>query len=71
MIMGKEYNMNLTKRYKVTFVRDGVRFKKGDTTEVNMPLAAGLFKDGKINTTNEMLEDAKALSCEELFQKKK
>lgn len=69
--MGKEYNMNLTKRYKVTFVRDGVRFKKGDVTEVNMPLASGLFKDGKINATNELLEDAKAMGCDELFQRRK
>lgn len=68
--MGKEYNMNLTKRYKVTFVRDGVRFKKGDTTEVNMPAAVGLFQSGKINATNELLEDAKVQGCEELFRRK-
>lgn len=26
--MGKEYNMNLTKRYKVTFIKDGTMYKQ-------------------------------------------
>ncbi len=28
IIMGKEYRINLTKRYNVTFVKDGVKYKK-------------------------------------------
>ena len=28
--MGKEYRINLTKRYNVTFVKDGVKYKTGD-----------------------------------------
>lgn len=69
--MGKEYNMNLTKRYKVTFIKDGTAYKKGDTPEINMPTAANFFADGKIEVPKELLDDAKELGCEELFVSKK
>lgn len=65
--MGKEYNMNLTKRYKVEFVKNGTRYKKGDAVEVNMPTAAGFFKDGKIKPTQELIADARELGCADLF----
>ena len=67
----KEYNMNLTKRYKVTFCKDGVVYKKGDTVEVNMPTAANFFKEGKIDVPQELINDAKFMGCEELFMPKK
>ena len=67
----KSYNMNLTKRYTVTFVKNGVRYKKGDTAEVNMPTAHELFKSGKISVPAELLKDAREQGCEELFTKKK
>ena len=65
------YKVNLTKRYPVKFVRDGVCFKKGDKTEVSMMVAAKLAGDGRIVPTKELLEDAKALGSEGLFAKKK
>lgn len=34
--MGKEYKMNLTKRYEVTFVKDGTQYKSGDKVSVGM-----------------------------------
>ena len=65
--MGKEYNMNLTKRYKVTFIKDGTMYKTGEEVMVGMPLASKFYAEGKI----ELLNDAKALGCEELFTKRK
>ena len=62
--MGKEYNMNLTKRYKVTY-------KTGEEVVVGMPLASKFYAEGKIEATSELLNDAKALGCEELFTKRK
>lgn len=69
--MGKEYKMNLTKRYEVTFVKDGTKYKSGDKVLVGMPLASRFYSEGKIEATNELLNDAKALGCEELFTKRK
>jgi len=69
--MGKEYNMNLTKRYEVTFVKDGTKYKSGDKVMVGMPLASRFYAEGKIEVTNELLNDAKASGCEELFTKRK
>lgn len=66
----KGYKVNITKRYPVTFVKDGVCFKKGDKTEVSMMVAAKLARDGRITPTKELLEDAKALGSEGLFAKK-
>lgn len=71
MIMGKEYKMNLTKRYEVTFVKDGTKYKSGDKVLVGMPLASRFYSEGKIEATNELLNDAKTLGCEELFTKRK
>ena len=59
--MGKEYRINLTKRYNVTFVKDGVKYKTGDK----------FYAEGKIEATNELINDARALGCEELFTKRK
>lgn len=67
----KEYNMNLTKRYKVTFVKDGAVYKKGDIVEINMPTAANFFKEGKIDIPQELISDAKDMGCDELFISKK
>lgn len=69
--MGKEYKMNLAKRYQVTFVKDGTVYKAGDEVTVGMALASKFYAEGKIEVTNELLNDAKALGCEELFKKKK
>ena len=66
----KGYKVSLTKRYPVVFAKDGVRFKKGDKTEVSMMVAAKLARDGRITPTKELLEDAKALGSEGLFPKK-
>ena len=66
----KEYIMNLTKRYKVTFLRDGARYKKGDSITVGMAVASRLYADGKIEPTTELIADAKVYGCEELFAKK-
>lgn len=69
--MGKKYNMNLTKRYKVTFIKDGTMYKSGEEAVVGMPLASKFFAEGKIEATNELVNDAKNLGCEELFTKRK
>ncbi len=71
MTMGKEYKMNLTKRYEVTFVKDGTKYKSGDKVSVGMPLASRFYAEGKIEVSSELLNDAKALGCEELFTKRK
>ena len=67
--MEKEYNMNLTKQYKVAFIKDGAKYKSGDEVSMNLALASKFFKQGKIEPTNEMIEDAKRLGCDELFKK--
>lgn len=67
----KEYNVNLTKRYPVTFLKDDVVFKKGDVTEVNMCLASKLYNEGRVNIPNKLREDAEELGCGELFKKRK
>lgn len=67
----KEYKVSLTKRYPVTFVKDGVRYKKGDTAQVSMMVASKLASDGRITPTPELLADAKEYGCEELFNKAK
>ena len=69
--MGKEYRINLTKRYNVTFVKDGVKYKTGDEVSVGMALASKFYAEGKIEATNELINDARALGCEELFTKGK
>lgn len=65
------YKVSLTKRYPVTFLKDGVRYKKGDTANVSMMVAAKLTSDGRIAPTSELLADAKEYGCEELFGKAK
>lgn len=69
--MKKSYKVSLTKRYPVTFAKDGVRHKKGDEAEVSMVVAARLSADGRIVPTKELLADAKEYGCEELFKTKK
>lgn len=63
--------MNLTKRYPVVFVKDGIRYKKGDEAKVSMMVAAKLARDGRIVPTEELLKDAKELGSEGLFPKKR
>lgn len=63
--------MNLTKRYPVVFVKDGIRYKKGDEAKVSMMVAAKLSRDGRIVPTEELLKDAKELGSEGLFPKKR
>ena len=66
----KEYNVNLTKRYEVEFVKDDVVYKKGDKAEMNMCLASKLYNEGRINIPNKMREDAEELGCGELIKKR-
>lgn len=66
----KEYNVNLTKRYTVEFIKDGAVYKKGDKTDVNMCLASKLYNEGRINIPNKLREDAEELGCGELFKKR-
>lgn len=66
----KEYNVNLTKRYQVEFLKDDVVFKKGDKSEMNMCLAAKLYNEGRISIPNKLREDAEELGCGELFKKR-
>ena len=60
--------VNLTKTYEVEFAKDGASYKKGD----NMLLAAKFFQDGRVATVpTELIEDAKKIGAEDLFNKKK
>lgn len=70
--MGKgKYKVSLTKRYPVTFLKDGIRHKKGETANVSMMVAARLASDGRIAPSADILNDAKEYGCEELFGKVK
>ena len=66
----KEYNVNLTKRYTVEFIKDDVVYKKGEKVDMNMCLASKLYNEGRINIPNKMREDAEELGCGELFKKR-
>ena len=66
----KEYNVNLTKRNTVEFIKDDVVYKKGDKAEMNMCLASKLYNEGRINIPNKLREDAEDLGCGELFKKR-
>lgn len=66
----KKYNVNLTKRYQVEFIKDDVVYKKGDKAEMNMCLASKLYNEGRINIPNKLREDAEELGCGELFKKR-
>lgn len=67
----KQYKVSLTKRYQVTFAKDGVCHKKGDMCQVSMMVAAKLASDGRIVPSADLLADAKEYGCEELFNKAK
>ena len=49
----------------------GQKYKSGDKVSVGMPLQADFYAEGKIEVSSELLNDAKALGCEELLQKRK
>jgi hypothetical protein len=66
----KKYNVNLTKRYEVEFIKDDVVYKKGDKAQMNMCLASKLYNEGRINIPNKLREDAEELGCGELFKKR-
>lgn len=66
----KKYNVNLTKRYQVEFIKDDVVYKKGDKAEMNMCLASKLYNEGRINIPNKLRDDAEELGCGELFKKR-
>ena len=69
--MSKQYNVNLSKRYKVKFIKDGSVYKLGDEVMVGMPLASRFYSEGKIELTDELMNDAKEMKCEDLFSKRK
>ena len=66
----KKYNVNLTKRYQVEFIKDDVVYKKGDKAEMYMCLASKLYNEGRINIPNKLRDDAEELGCGELFKKR-
>lgn len=66
----KKYNVNLTKRYTVEFIKDDVIYKKGDKAEMNMCLASKLYNEGRINIPSKLRDDAEELGCGELFKKR-
>ena len=66
----KKYNVNMTKRYQVEFIKDDVVYKKGDKAEMNMCLASKLYNEGRINIPNKLRDDAEELGCGELFKKR-
>lgn len=61
----------ISKRYKVTFVRDGVMYKAGDTASVSFPVAFNFYTRGLIDVTGEMLADAPLYGVEFTEKKKK
>ena len=48
-----------------------MKYKTGDEVSVGMALASKFYAEGKIEATNELINDARALGCEELFTKRK
>ena len=67
--MSKEYKMNLCKKYEVEFIKDGAVHKNGAKIMVNMALASKFYRQGKINVSSTLREDAKKLGCDDLFPK--
>ena len=64
----KSYKINLAETFEVTFIRDGAKFKKGNTTEVNLALASKFVRQGKIEYTAELKEAAEKAGCADLFK---
>lgn len=46
------------KRYKVTFVKDGIKYKKGDVAEVSLGVGVQFCDKGLVEPTQELIADA-------------
>ena len=51
-------NEGINKRYKVTFVKDGIKYKKGDVAEVSLGVGVQFCERGLIEPTQELVADA-------------
>lgn len=65
----EKYNVNLSKRYEVEFVKDHALYKKGDKAQMNMCLASKLYKAGKIAIPEKLRMDAEELGSAGMFKK--
>lgn len=66
-----KYNESISKRYRVVFVRDGVRYKAGDEAEVSFAVAFNFYSRGLIEPSEEMLADAKLYGVEFASKKRR
>lgn len=53
-------NEGVNKRYKVTFVKDGIRYKKGDVAEVSFGVGVQFCKRGLVEPTQELVAVAES-----------
>lgn len=51
-------NEGINKRYKVTFVKDGIKYKKGDVAEVSLGVGVQFCERGLVEPTQELVTDA-------------
>lgn len=56
--------LGICKRYKVTFINEGIAHKTGEEAFVSFPVAVDFYQRGLIDVTKEMLADAQLYGCE-------
>lgn len=66
-----KYSDSICKRYKVTFVKNGIKYKAGDVIEVGLAVGIKFCKDGLVQPSAELLADAKLCGCELVTKRKK
>lgn len=70
-VEGKTYKINLSELYAVTFTKQHGAFKKGDTSNVSLPLALKFVKLGVVTATSEIKEAAKKAGVESFMEAEK
>lgn len=68
---GKSYRINLSELYTITFTKPHGAFKKGDTSNVSLPLALKFVKLGVATATSEIKEAAKKVGIESYMEAEK
>lgn len=65
------YLDSVCKRYKVTFVKNGMKYKTGDVTEVGLVVGVKFYNEGLIGSTPELLADARKYGLELVTKRRK
>lgn len=66
-----KYVDSVCKRYKVTFVKNGIKYKAGDVAEVGLVVGVQFCKEGLVIPTVELLADARKYGFELATKRKK